>query len=177
VADRRQENSPELLTQRERKALQILAKEIVREAGLVPDPEAEAEKQRREELMDAYKRNEQTHIEFYKHMTTLSGASIVATIAVAGAFLRDQVLWPVYVSLAVIAVAMLMAGNALGLLSRNTGRGPMRGRFLRDIALDELVEHTQRWAGKQAALTIFVTVVWFVGFYLFLITTVLLLLQ
>src|SRR5215208_7304336 len=82
VADRRQENSRELLPQREHEGLQILAKEIVREAGLVSDPDAEAEKQRVEVLIDAYKRNTQARIEFYKHMTTLGGASIAAAVAV-----------------------------------------------------------------------------------------------
>src|SRR5687768_12988803 len=59
-------------------ALQELARQIVKEAGLVPDPEAEAakieaeaESKLKEDLMDAYTRHTQAYLDFLKHMTTL----------------------------------------------------------------------------------------------------------
>ncbi len=88
MADEREDAGKEPLTERDREALKTLAREIVCAAGMVPpNPEAEAEEQRKEDLLQAGTRNAQAHIEFYKHMTTLSGASIAAAVAIFGAFL------------------------------------------------------------------------------------------
>jgi len=144
VADRQKYDGKEPLTEREREVLQELAREIVREAGLVPDLEAEAakaraeaEEKRKEDFMDAYKRTMQAHIEFYKHMTTLSGASLVAAIAAYGAFLSDSdYLWVFYISLGCIAVAMGFSGVAFGILSQNAGRSTVDRRFWGDSPVD-----------------------------------------
>jgi hypothetical protein len=57
VADHRQESSQELLTKREREAIQILAKEIVREAELNDKDNSD-----REAL--------KVYVDLYKHLAT-----------------------------------------------------------------------------------------------------------
>jgi len=63
VADYDQESAREHLTEREREALKILAREMVRKAGLVRAPEKEAaEKQRKQFIEDGR--------EYYKALTS-----------------------------------------------------------------------------------------------------------
>jgi hypothetical protein len=57
VADEREAAGQEPLTEREREALTMLARELVREAGIANDPEAKAEEKRKEDLMEAIRAN------------------------------------------------------------------------------------------------------------------------
>jgi hypothetical protein len=159
-------------------ALQELARQIVKEAGLVPDPEAEAakikaeaESKRKEDLMDAFKRHTQAYLDFLKHMTTLSGASIVAGIAALGAFVKEaDPHWPFYISLGVVALAMVMAGFSFGMTSRKVGEGTLKGDFWRDQTLDEFVEDNRVMLSGTRRWTFLITVIWYLGFFSFVLS-------
>jgi hypothetical protein len=165
VADKRRDDGKEPLTEREREDLQELARQIVREAGLVPDPEGEAEEKRKEYLEEAVQLNGQAQREFYKHMTTLGGASILAAVAVYGAFLKDvKFAWLFYSSLWLIVVGMIFAGMLFGMSSTFVGFAAMRGRFRRDRTLDELVKKTRFAFSLQVFHVLLVMSLWLLGF-------------
>jgi hypothetical protein len=159
-------------------ALQELARQIVKEAGLVPDTEAEAakieaeaESKRKEDLMDASKRHTQAYLDFLKHMTTLSGASIVAGIAALGAFVKEaDPHWPFYIWLGVVALAMVIAGFFFGMNSRKVGEGTLMGDFWRDQTLDEFVEDTRDLLSVTRRWIFLITVIWYLGFFGFVLS-------
>jgi hypothetical protein len=86
VADHEQENSQEPLTEREQEAIQELAKAIVREAGLAREPEQETAGNFRRELIESGQGYWQAQVDFFKHMTTVSAATVVGVPAVIKAF-------------------------------------------------------------------------------------------
>ena len=69
MADHRQESSQELLTKREREAIQILAKEIVREAELNDKDNSD-----REAL--------KVYVDLFKHLATFGSAIIAAALVI-----------------------------------------------------------------------------------------------
>jgi hypothetical protein len=173
VAEERRNAGKELLTERERAFLQELARQIVMEAGLAPEPKAEAakakaeaESKRKEDLMDASKRHIQAYLDFLKHMTTLSGASIVAGIAALGAFVKEAAPhWPFYISLGLVALAMLLAGFSFGLNTRKVGEGTLMGDFWRDQTLDEFVEDARYLLPETRRWISLITFIWYLGFF------------
>jgi hypothetical protein len=162
----------------QQKALKELARQIVKEAGLVHDPaaeaaktEAEAESKRKEDLMDAYKRHTQAYLDFLKHMTTLSGASIVAGIAALGAFVKEaDTHWPFYISLGVVAIAMVTSGVIFGVTSRKVGEGTLRGDFWRDQTLDEFVDDNRVLLRESRIRIYLITAIWYLGFFGFVVS-------
>jgi hypothetical protein len=70
VGDRREDMGDDLLTEREREALQDLARAMVREVGLQRDPDAEVAR-------DGMK----VYLDVFKHLGTLSGASALVVAA------------------------------------------------------------------------------------------------
>jgi hypothetical protein len=123
VADHGQKNGGEPLTQRDRELIKELAREVVREARLVRDPKEETDKQRIEVVIDALRYNTEKQLDFFKHMTTLSSASIVGATAIIGAFFSNSkhLWWPIYASLAVLAITLLLCGAVFARLTGNTG--------------------------------------------------------
>jgi len=151
-------------------ALQEMAKAIVKEAGLVPDPEAEAEKQRIEDLMDAYKRHTQAYLDALKHLTTLSGASILAAVAIIGAFFKDSpISLLLYLSLGMMAWAMIRAGFIFARASRWVGVQTMDGTFWRDQTVDEFLEVTRSFYRSTRLELLHISYVWATGFLSFLL--------
>ena len=86
MADQEHEDGQEPLSKREQKALQVLAGEIVREAGLVRDQEQEAAEKRLQRVIDGVLEHWKAQIDFFKHMSTASGAALLLLIAVIGAY-------------------------------------------------------------------------------------------
>ena len=72
----------QLVVMTQQGALQELARYIVREAGLGSDPEAEAAEKRRDRFIEGGREHWKAQVDFFKHMVTVSGASMVAVIAV-----------------------------------------------------------------------------------------------
>jgi hypothetical protein len=79
--------SQQLVGRVPQEALTILAREIVKEAGLARNPEQEAAEKRRQEFIEGVREYYKTQVDFFKHISTLSAATIVGFVAVAGAYL------------------------------------------------------------------------------------------
>jgi hypothetical protein len=92
VADHGRESSREPLTQREREVIHELAREIVKEAGLGRNPDQEAaEKQskQRERMIAGGRGYWNAQVDIFKHMATVSAATVVGVPVVLGAFVPD----------------------------------------------------------------------------------------
>jgi hypothetical protein len=84
VGDRQRDTGNERLTERDREALQELARAIVREAGMIRDPEQEADEKNRKETIEAGREHWKAQVDFFKHLSTVSGAALIAVTAVTG---------------------------------------------------------------------------------------------
>jgi hypothetical protein len=93
VADNQRDHGKEPLTEREREVLQMLAKEIVREAGLDRDPEKEAAEQSRREFIEGGREHWKAQVDFFKHMAVISAASVVG-VGAASEILPADKGWP-----------------------------------------------------------------------------------
>jgi hypothetical protein len=164
------------LTSRERENLIFLAREIVRQAGLAPDPKAEASKRRLEELMDADKQHEQSLLDFYKHMTTLSGASIVAAVAVMGALFNDmsgiELFGRAYITLGLLTLSLVLSAFGFEARTRYVSTSLTTASYDRDYSdkrveeLNEIFEKRKKHHRRLVRVTLFV---WFFGLYNFLL--------
>ena len=114
MADHEQQSGPGPLTERELAALQILARKIVREAGLTPDPEKEAAEKEHQQFIEGGREYYKAQVDFFKHMTTLSGATVVAVPVVSKAFLPNPALaWFLWLAEGLLLLAALF--STLGL--------------------------------------------------------------
>jgi hypothetical protein len=68
--------------------LQELARQIAKEAGLSQDPEKEAAEQRRRAFIEGGREHWKAQVDFFKHMATISGASIAFVIGVSASFIN-----------------------------------------------------------------------------------------
>jgi hypothetical protein len=84
-----------MLTEREQEALQALAREMVsaaREAELAQDtPQEEAAEQERKEFIEAGREHWKAQVDYFKHMSTISGATIIGEVAVIAGFVPKAV--------------------------------------------------------------------------------------
>jgi hypothetical protein len=115
----------EPLTEREWEALQELARDIVKEPGLAQDPEKKAKEQRRRDFIEGGREHWKAQVDFFKHMTTVSGASITVVIGISPSLLkRAGVLNTVFlfVALASLFVASLVSVGYLLQASSNLRR-------------------------------------------------------
>jgi hypothetical protein len=85
-----------------------LAKAIVREAGLAREPEQETAGNLRRELIESGQGYWQAQVDFFKHMTTVSAATVVGVPAVIKAFVPDpEPALPLYASVGLLLLAAL----------------------------------------------------------------------
>jgi hypothetical protein len=99
-------------------ALTILAREIVREAGLSRDPERELAEKRWEQFIEGGREHWKAQIDYYKHIATASSATIVAETVVVSAFLREYVKGE-GASMLVGSLILLLAAAILSLVLMN----------------------------------------------------------
>jgi hypothetical protein len=142
VAEDEQENGREPLTKREREVIRELAREIVREAGgFVGCDDASRHVQL---AMEPWK----MRADYFKHLSTVSGATVIAVVAVAGylgaatSALRAPVLMYVavlgllfstFLSLAVVHQAIRVAASiAKGSGSEDEEIRARKKQFFRD---------------------------------------------
>jgi Ca2+/H+ antiporter len=91
-------------------ALTVLAREIVREAGLSHDPEQEAAKERHQAFIEGGREHWKSQVDFFKHMTVISGASIVGVTALRQALAPDPACaWCVSASAGTFLLAALVS--------------------------------------------------------------------
>jgi hypothetical protein len=100
VADHEQENAREYLTEREREALKILARESVREAGLRPDGEREARLE-----------GSKLEAEAFKTQVLISSGLLVGLSAVVGILPKANMLWLLF-----LAFSFVLASVVFGVL-------------------------------------------------------------
>jgi len=81
-------DSQQLVGKLSQETLTILAREIVREAGLARDPEQEAAEKRQQEFIEGGREHWKAQVDFFKHMAVVSGASLIAVTAMVKAFGR-----------------------------------------------------------------------------------------
>ena len=72
-------------------ALTLLAREIVREAGLVSDPEQVAAEQAHQQFVEGGREHWKAQIDFFKHMATVSGAALVAVAALTNTLQLESI--------------------------------------------------------------------------------------
>jgi hypothetical protein len=77
-------DSQQLVGRVPQEALQILAREIVREAGLVRDPVQEAAEKAQQQFIEGGREHWKAQVDYFKHMATTSGAALVAVAALSG---------------------------------------------------------------------------------------------
>lgn len=82
-------DSQQLVGRVPEEALTMLARAIVREAGLSRDPEQEAAKERHQQFIEGGRAHWRSQVDFFKHMTVISGASIVGVTALREALDPD----------------------------------------------------------------------------------------
>jgi hypothetical protein len=78
--------------------------------------------------------------------------------------------WPFYISLGVVALAMVMAGFSFGMTSRKVGEGTLKGDFWRDQTLDEFVEDNRVLLPGTRRWILLITVIWYLGFFGFVLS-------
>jgi hypothetical protein len=97
----------------QQEALQALARAIVREAGLGRDPEKEAaekSQKSRQEFIEGGREHWKSQVDFFKHMTVISGASIVGVTALREAVATDpNCVWCVSASAGSFLLAALVS--------------------------------------------------------------------
>jgi hypothetical protein len=96
VGSEQKSNGKELLSERERESLKILAREIVKEAGLKEDRE-----------IAAWRASLMSQLDMFKHLSTLSGAAAVAIVVLYKGLDRDVA--SAGMSLALVGVAFVVA--------------------------------------------------------------------
>jgi hypothetical protein len=163
------------LSKCEQEAIQALARAIVREAEDARDPEQEAAEKRSEDLADAVNRHELRLLEFYKHMTTLCAASIAGAAAVTRAFFsREATLWPLYIPLVLIGLALAFSGVSFGGISRSVGADTMFNEYWRDKSWEELVKTSIAGVRRHRIITLGTTIIWYVGLFTFVVAAIVL---
>jgi hypothetical protein len=101
VGDRERDIGNERLPERDREALQELARAIVREAGMIRDSEQAADEKARKELIEAGREHWKAQVDFFKHISTVSGAALVAVTAITGVLQPESESVSIFLTIAV----------------------------------------------------------------------------
>lgn len=115
MADHGKKNGREPLTKRERETIKVLAREIVREAGLARDSEEATEKRRRE-FIEGGREYWKAQVDFFRQMTTISAASIAVTVTLYATLLpkasSDTLLW-FFVVIDFLGLSLVLSARSL----------------------------------------------------------------
>jgi hypothetical protein len=98
VADHEQGNSQESLTKREQEVIQILASQIVREAGIHPTPEREANLEERRLKVEAKLERRKMQAEATKTQVLISSGLLVGLAAVLRLLPQAALTWPLFLA-------------------------------------------------------------------------------
>jgi len=107
-------DSQQLVGRVPQEALTILAREIVREAGLTHAADQRPDEKARERFIEAGRENYKALYAYHKDMATLSGATLVALTAITKAMIPNpKPAWLLVVSLGLLFVATIWSGLRL----------------------------------------------------------------
>lgn len=114
MADHERDNGQESRSEREQEAMQELARAILKEGGLVGDPEAAAAEKQREKFVEGGLEYYKSLVAYSKDMATLSGATLAGVTVVTKAFLPNpKPLWLLYASLTLLFFATLLSAQGI----------------------------------------------------------------
>jgi hypothetical protein len=110
IANALPSDSQQLVGRVPQEALTALAREIVREAGLVRDLEAEAVEKRREQFIEGGREYYKALVTYSKDMATLSGATLVGVTVVTRAFIPNpEPVWLIYAACVLLFFATMFS--------------------------------------------------------------------
>src|SRR4051794_19840520 len=106
----------------------------------------------------------QARLNFFKHMTTLCGATIVAAVAVYGAFFEGGNLdWKFSGSLLLVGLDLAFSGVSFAAASQGIGRGPRVGYSWADESVEDLLARNIKAMGVSRWHFLLVVGLWYLA--------------
>jgi hypothetical protein len=125
----------------QQEALQELARQIVREADLQQSSKVDDRKRAREKYIEAGREFFKAQIEFFKHIGTLSAATVVAVPAVIRGIVNNPEMLLVYLSMGLLLLALFL--SFVGMVRASRRLGDFAWRFSPEMTPDNLAEMKQ----------------------------------